>query len=140
MSTRRQHSGRHSRNSRQLGPKTRKTSLRERSRGLRYSAFRASHASSSSQRPHKVRCRPSRALRQRRRPICSRSPASLAVCRPLTFIKYNVDGDLLVTCAKDHTPQLWYADDGERIGNFKGHNGAVWTCDVSGSLRFLTLR
>ena len=26
--------------------------------------------------------------------------------RPLTFLKYNAEGDLLVTCAKDHTPNL----------------------------------
>ena len=30
--------------------------------------------------------------------------------RPLTFIKYNKEGDLLVTCAKDHHPTLWYSD------------------------------
>jgi hypothetical protein len=40
---------------------------------------------------------------------------------------------LLVTCAKDHTPNLWYSDDGERIGTFSGHNGAVWTCDITGA-------
>ena len=60
-----------------------------------------------------------------------------AVChthRPLTFIKYNAEGDLLVTCAKDQTPNLWYADDGERIGTYVGHNGAVFTCDISGAL------
>ena len=53
---------------------------------------------------------------------------------PLTFVKYNLEGDLLVTCAKDHTPNLWYSDDGERIGTFSGHNGPVWTCDLTGEL------
>jgi hypothetical protein len=53
--------------------------------------------------------------------------------RPLTFLRYNAEGDLLVTCAKDHTPNLWYADDGERIGTYSGHNGAVWTCDLTGA-------
>ena len=38
-----------------------------------------------------------------------------------------------MTCAKDHTPNLWYSDDGERIGTFSGHNGAVWTCDLTGA-------
>ena len=57
--------------------------------------------------------------------------------RPLTFIKYNKDGDLLFTCAKDHHPTLWYADDGERVGTYIGHNGAVWTCDVTGALGVL---
>ena len=51
--------------------------------------------------------------------------------RPLTFIKYNKEGDLLFTCAKDHHPTLWYSDDGHRVGTYIGHNGAVWTCDVS---------
>lgn len=51
--------------------------------------------------------------------------------RPLTFIKYNKEGDLVFTCAKDHHPTLWYADDGERVGTYIGHNGAVWTCDIT---------
>jgi translation initiation factor 3 subunit I len=51
--------------------------------------------------------------------------------RPLTFIKYNREGDLLFTCAKDHHPTLWSGLDGERIGTYIGHNGAVWTCDVT---------
>ena len=53
--------------------------------------------------------------------------------RPLTFIKYNKEGDLLVTCAKDHHPTLWYSDDGERVGTYIGHNGAVWTADITGA-------
>ncbi|XP_021752730.1 eukaryotic translation initiation factor 3 subunit I-like isoform X2 [Chenopodium quinoa] len=51
--------------------------------------------------------------------------------RPLTFLKYNRDGDLLFSCAKDHKPIVWYADNGERLGTYSGHNGAVWSCDVS---------
>ncbi|KAM5587870.1 eukaryotic translation initiation factor 3 subunit I [Rosa sericea] len=51
--------------------------------------------------------------------------------RPLTFIKYNKDGDLLFSCAKDHNPNVWFADNGERLGTYVGHNGAVWCCDVS---------
>ncbi|KAF7053613.1 hypothetical protein CFC21_061493 [Triticum aestivum] len=51
--------------------------------------------------------------------------------RPLTFLKYNRDGDLLFSCAKDHTPTVWYADNGDRLGTYRGHNGAVWSCDVS---------
>ncbi|KAK1404238.1 Eukaryotic translation initiation factor 3 subunit I [Heracleum sosnowskyi] len=51
--------------------------------------------------------------------------------RPLTFLKYNRDGDLLFSCAKDHTPTVWFADNGERLGTYRGHNGAVWCCDVS---------
>jgi len=51
--------------------------------------------------------------------------------RPLTFLRYNREGDLLFSCAKDHTPTLWFADNGERLGTYRGHNGAVWCCDVS---------
>ena len=40
--------------------------------------------------------------------------------RPLTMVKYNREGDLLFTCAKDHTPCLWYAENGERIGTYSG--------------------
>ncbi|MBA0611694.1 hypothetical protein Godav_012357 [Gossypium davidsonii] len=59
--------------------------------------------------------------------------------RPLTFLKYNRDGDLLFSCAKDHTPTVWFADNGERLGTYRGHNGAVWTCDVSrDSMRLIT--
>lgn len=59
--------------------------------------------------------------------------------RPLTFLKYNRDGDLLFSCAKDHTPTVWYAHNGERLGTYQGHNGAVWCCDVSrDSTRLIT--
>jgi translation initiation factor 3 subunit I len=51
--------------------------------------------------------------------------------RPLTFLRYNRDGDILFSCAKDHTPIVWYADNGGRLGTYRGHNGAVWSCDVS---------
>lgn len=54
--------------------------------------------------------------------------------RPLTFLKYNREGDLLFSCAKDNTPTVWFADNGERLGTYKGHNGAVWCCDVSREL------
>ncbi|CAH9120224.1 unnamed protein product [Cuscuta europaea] len=51
--------------------------------------------------------------------------------RPLTFLKYNREGDLLFSCAKDHDPTVWFADNGERLGTYRGHNGAVNCCDVS---------
>jgi len=57
--------------------------------------------------------------------------------RPLTFLKYNREGDLLFSCAKDHNPTVWFADNGERLGTYRGHNGAVWCCDVSS--KFLSL-
>lgn len=51
--------------------------------------------------------------------------------RPLTFLKYNLEGDLLLSCAKDKRTTLWYAGSGERVGTYVGHNGAVWSCDIS---------
>jgi translation initiation factor 3 subunit I len=51
---------------------------------------------------------------------------------PISKIKYNREGDLLFTCArKDKKPCVWYADNGERLGNYEGHEGAVWNCDVN---------
>lgn len=57
--------------------------------------------------------------------------------RPLTFLKYNREGDLLFSCAKDHNPTVWFADNGERLGTYRGHNGAVWCCDVSRDSKML---
>ena len=54
--------------------------------------------------------------------------------RPLTMVKYNREGDLLFTAAKDHRPCCWYADNGERIGTYDGHNGTVWCLDVNCAL------
>jgi translation initiation factor 3 subunit I len=51
--------------------------------------------------------------------------------RPLTQVKYNREGDLIVSCAKNLQPCLWLAEDGTRIGTFEGHNGAIWTCEFS---------
>merc|ERR1712128_140496 len=51
--------------------------------------------------------------------------------RPITQIKYNRDGDLLFSCSKDKTICVWYADNGERLGTYDGHQGSVWTCDVN---------
>ncbi|EEC12497.1 serine/threonine kinase receptor-associated protein, putative, partial [Ixodes scapularis] len=51
--------------------------------------------------------------------------------RAITQIKYNREGDLLFSCAKDHTPNVYYSLNGERLGNFHGHSGAVWCIDVN---------
>jgi len=49
--------------------------------------------------------------------------------RSITQIKYNTDGDLLFSCAKDHHPNVWYSINGERLGSYDGHSGAVWCLD-----------
>jgi len=59
--------------------------------------------------------------------------------RPLTKVKFNRDGDLLFTCGKDHKPNVWYAENGERLGTYNGHNGSVYDCDINYfSTRLLT--
>jgi len=57
--------------------------------------------------------------------------------RALTKIKFNREGDLLFSAAKDDTPNVWYAHNGERLGSFAGHNGTVWTLDVTSDSRTL---
>ena len=50
----------------------------------------------------------------------------------MTQIRYNSDGDLLFSVAKDHTVNAWFSHNGERLGTYKGHVGAVWSVDVDG--------
>jgi len=51
--------------------------------------------------------------------------------RAITQIKYNRDGDLLLSAAKDASPNVWFSSNGERLGSFEGHSGVVWTIDCS---------
>ncbi|VDP29493.1 unnamed protein product [Soboliphyme baturini] len=51
--------------------------------------------------------------------------------RAITKVKYNREGDLLFSSAKDKLPTVWYSDTGERLGTYNGHNGVVWCLDVS---------
>ena len=57
--------------------------------------------------------------------------------RAITQIMYNSVGDLLFSVAKDNRPTVWYSVNGERLGTYNGHNGAVWCIDVN---RILELR
>lgn len=50
--------------------------------------------------------------------------------RSITQIKYSREGDLIFSSAKDAQPNVWYSVNGERLGTFDGHNGAVWCIDV----------
>lgn len=56
--------------------------------------------------------------------------------RAITQIKYNREGDLLFSVAKDHKPTVWFSANGERLGTYNGHSGAVWCIDV---IRILNL-
>merc|ERR1719153_1974876 len=57
--------------------------------------------------------------------------------RSITQIKYNREGDLLFSAAKDHHPNVWYSLNGERLGTFEGHQGAVWCLDPRGDTSHL---
>lgn len=50
--------------------------------------------------------------------------------RSLTQVKYNREGDLIFSCAKDSVASVWYAINGERLGTFEGHMGTIWSIDV----------
>ena len=49
--------------------------------------------------------------------------------RPITTIQFNYDGDLLFTASKDLVPSVWRAENGERLGTYKGHKGTIWDLD-----------
>lgn len=51
--------------------------------------------------------------------------------RSLNQIKYNREGDLLFSVAKDKVVCAWFTSNGERLGTYTGHQGAIWTVDVS---------
>jgi len=50
--------------------------------------------------------------------------------RSITWLKYNREGDLIFTTSKHPTFAVWYTDNGERLGTYEGHTGAVWSVDV----------
>jgi len=50
--------------------------------------------------------------------------------RAITYLKYNRDGDLLFTTSKHPSFAVWYTENGERLGTYEGHTGAVWCVDV----------
>lgn len=50
--------------------------------------------------------------------------------RALTQVKYNREGDLIFSVAKDRSASVWYSFNGERLGTFEGHEGTIWTIDI----------
>jgi len=57
--------------------------------------------------------------------------------RSITQIKYNREGDLIFSCAKDNKPTVWYSVNGERLGTYIGHNGALWSIDPRWDTKYL---
>lgn len=48
----------------------------------------------------------------------------------MTDLKYNRDGDMLFIASKDSSVSVWWTDNGERIGTYDGHNGAIFSIDI----------
>lgn len=44
--------------------------------------------------------------------------------------RYSKDGDIIFSAAKDQAVCAWYSANGERLGTYHGHVGAIWTVDV----------
>jgi len=59
--------------------------------------------------------------------------------RPVSQVMYNREGDLLFSASKGKNMNcaVWFAETGERIGTYDGHNGAVFCMDVDFHSRFL---
>jgi WD40 repeat protein len=57
--------------------------------------------------------------------------------RSLTQVVFNPDGDLLFSTSKDHVVNVWYSHNGERLGTYNGHVGAVWTVHVNRTSPYL---
>jgi len=57
--------------------------------------------------------------------------------RSITQCKFNPDGDLLYTTAKDSNPTVWNGQTGQRLGTFVGHKGAVWDLDMTHDSQFV---
>ena len=51
--------------------------------------------------------------------------------------RYTKDGDIIFSAAKDKVICAWFSANGERLGTYHGHQGAVWTVDVDPSTTLL---
>jgi translation initiation factor 3 subunit I len=67
---------------------------------------------------------------------------SLQHTQPITDLKYNREGDILFTSDKSREKgnvNAWWSHNGERIGTYNGHTGAVYSVDVdSETTRLIT--
>jgi len=50
--------------------------------------------------------------------------------RSITTLKFSHEGDLLWSASKHPTFVVWLCDNGERLGTYHGHNGAIWSLDI----------
>eukprot|EP00954_Amorphochlora_amoebiformis_P016800 1314954-Amorphochlora_amoeboformis.AAC.1 len=59
--------------------------------------------------------------------------------RPITQVKYNIEGDLIFSSSKDSLATCWRSDTGERLGarTYDGHKGAINTLDIDRKTQML---
>lgn len=50
--------------------------------------------------------------------------------RALTRVRFNKEGDLIFSSAKDSCPVVWHSTTGQRIGNYDAKIGVIWDLDV----------
>lgn len=50
--------------------------------------------------------------------------------RALTRVRFNREGDLIFSSAKDSCPVVWHSGTGQRIGNYDSTIGVIWDLDV----------
>lgn len=50
--------------------------------------------------------------------------------RALTRVRFNKEGDLIFSSAKDSCPVVWQSHNGQRIGNYDAKIGVIWDLDV----------
>lgn len=58
--------------------------------------------------------------------------------RALTRVRYNREGDLIFSAAKDSSPVVWHATSGQRIGNYDANIGVVWDLDIDFATTLVT--
>ena len=51
--------------------------------------------------------------------------------RPVKYLQYNTEGDLLFTTGLDQAALVWSTATGEMLGSYEGHQGAIKMCDVN---------
>lgn len=81
---------------------------------------------------------PERIMKEPKRPKDEdRSKMLNGHSRPVTWITWNRDGNLLFTCGKDKKVCVWSFPDAECLGSYEGHSGAVWACSVTADSSWL---
>eukprot|EP01116_Phalansterium_solitarium_P007944 TRINITY_DN2101_c0_g1_i1.p1 TRINITY_DN2101_c0_g1~~TRINITY_DN2101_c0_g1_i1.p1 ORF type:complete len:350 (+),score=38.96 TRINITY_DN2101_c0_g1_i1:49-1050(+) len=57
--------------------------------------------------------------------------------RSITALKFNREGDLLFSTSKSYSFAVWRTENGERLGTYNGHTGAVWAVDVDRKTQYV---